>query len=164
MPVSRTAVVALLWTLLAACAPATRKPAPPAEATLVAPTPLRFSVAAEPNDTWNAVGQILVRTQGVAYDGRSQMMGLYAIRYRGESLLMLTRGVPISATVTVPTTDISVTGNQGKAAPSAAAAELLALVARELPAEIEAVKARFAAEKTAKAKPPAKKTSRKKHR
>lgn len=151
MPRSRTVLASSLSLLLAACLPA-RTPEPPPAAATVAPTPLRFSVAAEPNDTWNAVGQILVRTPGVAYDGRSQMIGLYAIRYRGESLMMLTRGVPVSGAVTVPTTEISVTGTQGKAAPSEGAAELLALLARELPAEIERVKARFAAEKAARAK------------
>ena len=159
MAASRTAVVASLSLLLAACAPAAHKPEPPPAASLVAPTPLRFSVAAAPNDTWNAVGQILVRTPGVSYDGRSQMIGLYAVRYRGESLLMLTRGVPISDTVRVPTTEVSVTGNQGKAQLGEGAAELLALVARGLPAEIESVKARFAAEQQAKAQP--KKPSRK---
>ena len=162
---SRIALPACLSLLLAACATPVRE-APPPAAPAIAPTPLRFSVPAEPNDAWNAVGQILVRTPGVSYDGRSQMIGLYAIRYRGEALMMLTRGVPISDTVKVPTTEISVTGTEGKAAASEAAAELLALLARELPAEIASVKARFAAEKAAKvrAKATPKQKSKKKKR
>lgn len=163
MPPSRIALAAWLTLLLAACA--TPVHAPPPAAPAIAPTPLRFSLPAEPNDAWNAVGQILVRTPGVSYDGRSQMIGLYAIRYRGEALMMLARGVPISDTVKVPTTEISVTGSEGKAAASEAAAELLALLARDLPAEIESVKARFAAEEAAKAKPkPAKKKPTKKRK
>jgi len=148
MPRSRI-LAACQSLLLAACVAPVREPAPSAPA--IAPTPLRFSLPAEPNDAWNAVGQILVRTPGVGYDGRSQMIGLYAIRYRGEALMLLARGVPLSETVQVPTTEISVTGTQGKLAASEAAGELLALLARELPAEIESVKARFAAEKAARA-------------
>lgn len=83
--------------------------------------------------------------------GRSRAIRLYAIRYRGEALMLLARGVPISGTVQVPTTEISVPGTQGQLAASGAAAELLALLARELPAEIESVKARFADEKAARA-------------
>lgn len=157
---SRIAATVSLSLLLAACATKVPTPAPAAPA--AAPTPLHFSVAAEPNDAWNAVGQILVRTPGVDYDGRSQMMGLYAIRYRGQPLMLIKHGVPISGTVTVPTTDVGVAARDGKAATDAGAAELLALLARELPAEIERVRARFAAEKAAKAK--AKKTTKKKRK
>lgn len=166
MPVSRAATIALLSLLLAACNPFARKDAAPpsrlpAPAT-PSPTPLRFTLAASPNDTWNAVGQVLVRTPGVSYDGRSQMLGLYAIRYRGEALMMLTRGVPASDTVTTLTTEVSVVSPQGKAMASAGAAELLAMLARELPAEIGSVKAQFEARKRAKAKKPARrKASRK---
>jgi len=60
----------------------------------------------------------------------------------------------------VPTTEISVTGTQGKATLGDGAAELLALLARELPAEIESVKARLAAEQAAKAKTKPKKRSK----
>lgn len=146
---------------LAACAQQPRKAdtvePDPLDAATVEPTPLRFSIEAGMNDTWNAVGQILVRTPGVRYDGRAQMLGLYAIRYRGEPLMMLTRGLPLSDTVSRLTTEVTVTTTQGKPMHSDSAAELLALVARELPAEIESVQARFAAEKQAKAKPKARK-------
>lgn len=149
---------------LAACAQQPRKPDPPpaVAAPAVQPTPLRFNIAAGMNDTWNAVGQILVRTPGVSYDGRAQMMGLNAIRYRGEALMLLTRALPISDTINTLTTEVTVTTTQGKAMYSEGAAELLALLARELPAEIESVKAglaaqKLAAETKAKQKPKARK-------
>ena len=122
-------------------------PPPPVEAPVVDTTPLRFNVDAGSNDTWNAVGQILVRTPGVTYDGRAQMLGLNAIRYRGEALMLLTRALPISDTVKTLTTEVTVTTTQGKAMYSDSAAELLALLARELPQEIERVKAGLAAQK-----------------
>lgn len=147
---------------LAACAQLPRKadtvePPHSVDAATAEPTPLRFSIEAGMNDTWNAVGQILVRTPGVRYDGRAQMLGLYALRYRGEPLMMLTRALPLSDTVSRLTTEVTVTTTQGKPTHSDGAAELLALLARELPTEIESVKARFAAEKEAKAKTKARK-------
>jgi hypothetical protein len=124
---------------------------------------LRFNVAGSANDTWNAVGQILVRTSGVSFDGRAQMLGLNAIRYRGEALMILTRGVPASDTITTLTTEVSVATTGGKAMYSETAAELLALLARELPAEIASVKARLAAEKKATArKKPGRKAAKRK--
>lgn len=139
---------------LAGCAQPPRTPdPPPAEAPAPDTTPLRFNVEAGMNDTWNAVGQILVRTPGVSYDGRAQMLGLYAIRYRGEALMMLTRGVPASDTVRTLTTEVTVTTTQGKSMHSDGAADLLALLARQLPAEIASVKAGLAAQKKAKEKP-----------
>ena len=149
---------------LAGCAQPLRTPAPPpVEAPVPDTTPLRFNVEAGMNDTWNAVGQILVRTPGISYDGRAQMLGLYAIRYRGEALMMLTRGLPLSDTVKTLTTEVTVTTTQGKSMHSDAAADLLALLARALPAEIASVKAELAAQKKAKEKPKArkKKTSKK---
>jgi len=108
-------------------------------------------------DTWNAVGQILVRTLGVSYDFRAQMMGLNAIRNRGEALMLLTRALPISDTIKTLTTEVTVTTTKGTAMHSDGAAELLALLARELPAEIESVKAGLTAQKKAKQKPKARK-------
>lgn len=151
----RTALLMLVFLALAGCVQPVRTPEPPPplpEAPVPDPTPLRFNVEAGMNDTWNAVGQILVRTPGVTYDGRAQMLGLNAIRYRGEALMLLTRGVPLSDTIKTLTTEVTVTTAKGTAMHSDGAAELLALLARELPAEIASVKARFAAEKKAKEK------------
>ena len=165
----RTVPPLLVVLALAGCAQPVRTPEPPAPAEAAVPdtTPLRFNVEAGTNDTWNAIGQILVRTPGVAYDGRAQMLGLNAIRYRGEALMLLTRALPLSDTIKTRTTEVTVTTPQGKAMHSDGAAELLALLARDLPAEIENVKAGLAAQEKAKAKakakatPKARKTSRK---
>jgi hypothetical protein len=145
----------LIMLALAGCAQPVRTPEPPTPAA-VDTTPLRFNVQAGTNDTWNAIGQILVRTPGVTYDGRAQMLGLNAIRYRGEALMLLTRALPLSGTIQTLTTEVTVTTAQGKAMHSDGAAELLALLARELPAEIESVKAGLAAHAKAKAKTKAK--------
>ena len=146
---------------LAGCAqPAPKpEPEPPVTAPAAEPTPLRFNIGAGMNDTWNAVGQILVRTPGVTYDGRAQMLGLNAIRYRGEALMLLTRALPLSDSIETLTTEVTVTTTSGTAMHSEGAAELLALLARELPAEVESVKARLAAER--QAKEPAKSRGRK---
>jgi len=151
----RTVLPMLVVLSLAGCAQPVRAPEPPpvAEAAPVpTPTPLRFNIEAGMNDTWNAVGQILVRTPGVTFDGRAQMLGLNAIRYRGEALMLLARGVPLSDTIKTLTTEVTVTTNAGKSMYSEGAAELLALLARELPAEIESVKAGLAAQEKAKQK------------
>ena len=136
---------------LAGCVQHPRKPdpPPPVAAPPAEPTPLRFNIAAGMNDTWNAISQILVRTPGVSYDGRAQMLGLNAIRYRGEALMLLTRALPLSDTIKTLTTEVTVTTTRGTAMHSEGAAELLALIARDLPAEIESVKAGLAAQKLA---------------
>ena len=138
---------------LAACAQRPRPSAPPAIAAHVpqAARP-RFTVEASKNDTWNAVGQILVRTPGVEYDGRAQMLGLYAIRYRGEPLMVLTQALPLSDAITRTTTEVTVTPRKEPPVGYDNAAALFALLERALPAELDSVRARFAAEKQAKEK------------
>ena len=148
----RTVLPLLIALALASCAQPVRTPPPEAQVPVVEPTPLRFTVKASRNDAWNAIGQILVRTPGVRYDGRAQMLGLNAIRYRGEALMLLARALPLSDTVTTLTTEVSVTTAQGKPMHSDSAAELLALLARQLPAEIESVKAGLAEQEKAKQK------------
>ena len=150
---SPVAPILVLALALAGCAqqPPKPEPPPPVVAPVADPTPLRFNVAAGMNDTWNAVGQILVRTPGVTFDGRAQMMGLNAIRYRGEALMLLTRALPLSDTIKTLTTEVTVTTTAGSAMHSEGAAELLALLARDLPTEIESVKAGLAAQAKAEA-------------
>lgn len=109
-----------------------------------------FTIPADMLDTWNAVGQIVVRTPGVTYEGRSQMLGLYSLRYRGEPFLVLTRALLLSDTVRNATTRVTATSPSGSPIDSEAAAELLALLRRALPAEIERVRARQAEERKAK--------------
>ena len=128
---------------LASCATPERKPAP-TPPPLAEATPVQLTVQAGMNETWNAVGQLLVDMRDVTWEGRSQMMGLNAVRYRGESLLVLTRAVPASATIRTLTTEVTVATQSGKRLNSAAAADLMLRLARGLPAELERVKAGLA--------------------
>lgn len=140
MPSALAALIALGFALaLAACAPRERRPAPAPVG--VAATPVQLTVQAGMNETWNAVGQLLVDMRDVTWEGRSQMMGLNAVRYRGESLLVLTRAVPASATVRTLTTEVTIATPSGTRLHSAAAADLMMRLARGLPAELERVKA-----------------------
>ncbi|MBC7988076.1 MAG: hypothetical protein H7Y19_00635 [Luteimonas sp.] len=151
---------------IAGCAPPPRtpelppEPPPPIEVPAPTTTRGRFAIEADKNDTWNAVGQILVRTPGVTYEGRAQMLDLYSIRYRGEPWMILTRSLTLSDSIKKTTTEVTATTPKGAPVDNDAVAELLALLERELPAEIESVKAQFAAEKKAKEK--AKKQKKKK--
>ena len=100
----RLALLLLPALLAAGCRtpvePATvKKPAPQPAATVEAPTTTRgeFTIEAGKLDTWNAVGQIAVRTPGVEYEGRAQMLDLYVLRYRGVEFLVLTRWESLDA-------------------------------------------------------------------
>ena len=143
---------------LAGCAQPERTPEPPpppVEAPIPDPTPLRFNVRVALTTPY-AFGQILgTSTPAVSYDARAQLLGLNAIRYRGEALMLLTRALPMSDTIKALTTEVTVATAQGKAMHSEGAAELLALLARELPTEIESVKAGLAAQEKAKETPKA---------
>jgi len=161
---TRHAISICIALALAGCAQRPRPTAPPA--VVAAPVPQtarpRFTIEASSNDTWNAVGQVLVRTPGVDYDGRAQMLGLYAIRYRGEPLMVMTHALPLSGAIT-RTTEVTVTPRRDPAVDYDNAATLFALLERALPAELDSVRARFAAEKLAKVNKPKgrKKKSRK---
>lgn len=104
-----------------------------------------FLIAADRLDTWNAVGQLLVRTDGVQFEGRSEMLDLHAVRYRGEGLLVLTPAVPLSDDVRESTTRVVAAAQDGSKLDSVAASELLAMLERALPAEIAQVRATQAA-------------------
>jgi hypothetical protein len=141
--------------LLAGC----RNVSPRAEAPAAAPAaqpPLatrgEFTLEADKLDTWNAVGQIAVRTPGVEYQGRAQMLDLYSLRYRGVEFLVLTKALPAAVTGNRLTTKVTATTPAGKPIDTEATADLLALLQRELPAEIASVRARQAAEKQAREK------------
>jgi hypothetical protein len=164
------------WCLVAACtlaACATRAPVrepvqlPPASQTLIVPPVTRgeFAIAANKLDTWNAVGQIIVRTNGATYEGRSQMLDLYSVRYHDQPFLLVTRAVLLSDAVKHTTTLVTARTVDGKPVDSDASAELLALLERELPAEIERVRAMQAAQAAArkvKSKKPKPKARKKK--
>lgn len=151
----RRARLALL--LLATCVwgCATRAPAPEVpeiELPAVVPTVTRgeFTLEADKLDTWNAVGQILVNTPGVEYEGRSQMLDLYTVRYRGAEFLILTKALLLSDTIRKTTTRVTATTQDGKPIDSDAAADLLAQLQKKLPDEIVSVRAKQAAEAEAK--------------
>ena len=121
-------------------------PTPPAvEQTPATPPPASrtaFDIEADKLDTWNAVGQILVRTPGVTYEGRAQMLDMYSIVYRGQALLVFTRALPLSDTIRRSTTQVSATPREGTIVDHDAARALLALLQPELRAEIRDVRRR----------------------
>jgi len=149
--------VLLVACLFAACATRAPQPtapvlppaAPPAPAV---PTVTRgeFNIAASKLDTWNAVGQIIVRTPDAIYEGRAQMLDLYSVNYRGQSFLLITRALLLSDTIKQTTTLVTARTPDGKPIDSDASAALLALLQRELPAQIEQDRATQAAEAAAK--------------
>ena len=147
----------LFAVFVAGCA--TRKPAPePVEETppIEAPVPPSvtrgaFTIEADKLDTWNAVGQIVVRTEGVTYEGRAQMLDLYSVRYRDVPFMILTKALLLSDTIRKTTTQVTATTPEGKPIDNDAVADLLAMLQQQLPAEIEKVRATQAAEKKAKA-------------
>jgi hypothetical protein len=148
-----------VWCLILACAlaactthapvrepaqiPSPGEPLPARTATV---TRGEFAIAAGKLDTWNAVGQIVVRTSGATYEGRSQMLDLYSVRFRGQPFLLITRALLLSDTIKETTTLVTARTMDGKPIDSDASAALLALLQQELPAEIERVRATQAAE------------------
>jgi len=166
--VQRIVGVFLLAMLVVGCAsrPPKEQPAPVAAIEMPPPTETRgkFNIEADKLDTWNAVGQIVVRTPGVTYEGRSQMMDLYSVRYRDVEFMILTRALLLSDTIKKTTTLVTATTPEGKPIDSDAVVDLLAMLQRDLPAEIVSVQERQAAEAKAKKahKSKAKKKSKKK--
>ena len=165
------APVACLVLALAGCVPATRMPAPPEtppEAAPLPPEPARawFSVEGTSNDTWNAVGQLLVRTPEVHYEGRAQILGLYAIRYRGTRLRIVTRAMPLTEHIARSTTQVtlaSVVGAEGAPGNDGdAVVDLMLRLQRELPAEIVDVRAKLAARAQDEARKAKAKTNKRK--
>ncbi len=164
-------LILIASSMLAACI--TRAPvreptlAPAASETASAPPATRgeFTIAAGKLDTWNAVGQIVVRTHDARYAGRSQMLDLYSVRYRDQPFLLVTRALLLSDTVKDTTTLVTARTVEGKPIDSDASAELLGLLQRELPAEIERVRATQSAQaaaRAAKAKKPKPKARKRK--
>ena len=141
--------------LAAGCATKPKPPAqppPPVEAP-APPTTTRgeFQIEADKNETWNAVGQIIVNTPGAEYMGRSQMLDAYTIRYRGVEFLVLTKAMLLSETIRHTTTRVTATTANGKPIDTNASADMLALLQEKLPEAIKDVQRRFAEEAKAKA-------------
>lgn len=130
---------AALSLLLAACGGgAGLRPAPePGRAeTPLPPDGGAFTVAESALDTWNTIGKIVVALDGVEYEGRSQMLGLYVVRYRGERFLLRARALPIEAPGQGLRTRVDALGERGQRIESEAAAALLQVLARRVPAEV----------------------------
>ncbi|NUS38072.1 MAG: hypothetical protein HOQ02_03495 [Lysobacter sp.] len=171
---SRTFAFAVpLSALLAGCATPPPAPPPPPTQALPAPPPPtttrgEFTIAALPLDVWNAIGDVVVRTPDAGYDSRAQMLGLYAVHYRGEQFLLLAHALPLSESIRVLTTSVTARTPDGAPIDSDASAGLLAVLQQELPAEIERVHARQAAadaaEKAAATSHAAKKAKKKTRR
>jgi len=159
------ACLLLSITLLAGCktqpkAPEPEPPTPVAEPAPPTVTRGEFTLEADKLDTWNAVGQIMVNTPGLEYVGRAQMLDLYDVRYRGEEILVLTKALLLSDTIKKTTTRVTATSKAGKPVDSDAAADLLALLQRQLPEMIIQVQKRQAEEAKAKKKAKAKKSKK----
>lgn len=169
MPTRHAALLPLMVLaalVIAGCRTAPKPAAEPPSAAAVTPPPTRtrgeFAIQADKLDTWNAVGQIAVRTPGVTYEGRAQMLDLYALRYRGAQFMVLTKAVPASESPGRLATRVTATTPAGKPIDHDAVAQLLALFQRELPAEITRVRAQQAAEKAAAQRARAQKARKKK--
>lgn len=122
----------LMWlvaavSLVAGCSSTSppKKIVPPAVMIQAPVPPANFTIAAGELDTWNAIGQFLVRMDGVTYEGRAQKLGLYAVEYLGEKFLLLTRALWLSNEIKVTTTEVRAALQDGKPNSSAPAIELL---------------------------------------
>lgn len=104
---------------------------------MVGAAPGEFTIAASMNDTWNTVGQVLVRTDGVTYESRAQMLGIYGLRYRGERFLIRTQAVVMRSPTDDMATRVLALGLDGTPKHSAAAIELLQVLKERVPLEIE---------------------------
>jgi len=95
-----------------------------------------FTVADNMLDTWNTIGKILVRMDGVQYESRAQMLGIYALRYRGERFLIRTQAVVIQDPTAGIQTRVSAMELDGKVKSSAASVQLLRILRERVPLEI----------------------------
>ncbi len=118
-----------------ACSMQVPKSTPPPDQAIPIPSG-EFTVPASMNDTWNTVGQILVRTGGVTYESRAQMLGIYAVRYRGERFLIRTQAVVMDVATDGLRTRVLALELDGKPKQSAAANALLEVLKKRVPEEI----------------------------
>lgn len=145
--------------LLAACNKPRKETPPPAA--MPPPVPAEFVIADNANDTWNTVGQILVRTPGVEYESRAQMMGLYTVRYRDQAVLIRAQPMVLEKPGDVVRTRVFALLPDGKPDTGATAHELLAMLERRVPLEIEKYRVPVKLKPAKKAKPKAKKKPKK---
>lgn len=126
---------AVLVLLCASCASSRR--APPAAMAPAAPVGVsEFTVADNMLDTWNTIGQIIVRLDGAEYESRAQMLGLYDVRYQGEHFLLRTEALVLPAAGQHTLTRVAALELDGKPDRSPAAMALLAILQQRIPVEI----------------------------
>jgi len=125
------------------------RPEEPAERPVLPVTVTRgeFTLPADKLDVWNAVGQIVVNAHGVEYLGRAQMLDLYSLRYRGVEFFVLTKAMTAAETGNVTRTRVTARTPAGKPIDNDATAEVLHMLQRALPAEVERVRAQQAKQK-----------------
>ena len=152
--------MALLAGFLAGCSGVREGKEPPPEPA-AAELPAEFVFADNLNDTWNTVGQILVRLPEVEYESRAQIMGLYTVRYRGETLLVRTQALVLEQPSDGVRTRVAALSMDGTPNASAKAHELLAVLEQRLPLEIEKYRTPVQLKKPAKKKPAKKKAAKK---
>jgi len=119
-----------------------------------APVYSEFAVPAGMLDTWNAVGQILVRLDGVTYEGRAQMLGLYAVQYQGERFLILTKARVLQSPADNELTHVRALLQSGGPNHGTSAVELIGHLEQRLPAELARIAAGEAGPQTARLNPP----------
>lgn len=95
-----------------------------------------FIVAANVLDTWNTVGQVLVRLDDVTYEGRAQMLGIYAVRYRGERFLIHTQALVMHDPSDGLRTRVEALAAGGGHLRSEAAMALLGVLQQRVPLEV----------------------------
>lgn len=137
--------------VLAACRTVEPVPKQPPAPSAIPANGNEFVAAYTVNDTWNAVGQILVGIPGVAYESRSQMLAIYAVRFRGESFLLRVQGLPLDPASPALRSRVEALTPAGAPLRSAATSELLAILAVRVPAEAPYHRERLQAQEKARA-------------
>ena len=140
-PERSAGAVAATWliVLVAGCAGVGERPSQPSVPVPVPEQPVdngEFTIAENMLDAWNTIGKILVALEGVRYEGRSQMLGLYTVRYRGEPFLIRTRAVAIDDASRAISTRVDALDVTGKPFSSAASVALLRILAERIPQEV----------------------------
>ena len=130
------ALAALVLLSVAGCATSRRAPPAPVAPVSVPVGITEFTVADNMLDTWNTIGQIIVRLDGAEYESRAQMLGIYAVRYQGERFLVRTEALVLPAAGQHTLTRVVALGLDGKPDRSPAAMALLDILQQRIPLEI----------------------------
>lgn len=126
----------VLMLVLGACSTTPKQPTTSPQAYAAIPNDgNEFVVAETMNDTWNTVGQVLVSVDGVVYEGRAQMLGLYIVRYRGEPFLVRTQALLATAAAPGVRTRVDALNSSGAPLRTAATSALLGILAQRVPVE-----------------------------